>query len=147
MPNVAAILGAGAKFGFETDGQGTYQYVEGLEMYPATNNAAEPKEKTTVTDTRRVYGIGLKDSPDIEISGILLSEDTAQQAFLTAARAGTEMNCVIDIPQLGASGKRRSFKLLPLGVNDNEVTADEWIKFTIPCKQNTNVVETDIPAP
>jgi len=142
--NVAAVLGAGARFGFDATGSGTYTYVEGLEVYPATNNAAESKEKTTVADTRMVYGTGLKDSADIEITGIYLKDDADQAAFLAACEALTEMEVVIELPNVGTSGEKRTFTFQPLGVNDSETTADEWVKFVVPGKQQSDVLREDL---
>ena len=142
--NVAAVLGAGARFGFDATGSGTYTYVEGLEVIPATNNAAEQKEKTTVGDTRMVYGTGLKDSADIEITGIYLKDDADQAAFIAACEATTEMEIVIELPSVGTKGEKRVFTFQPLGVNDSEVSGSEWIKFSVPGKQNSDVVRSDL---
>lgn len=144
--NVAAVLGAGARFGFDATGSGTYTYVEGLELLPATNNAAEQKSKTTVGDTRKVYGTGLKDSADIEISGIYLKDDVNQAAFIAACEATTELDVVIELPNVGTKGEKREFKFQPLGVNDTEVNGEEWVKFTIPGKQNSDSVRSDLTA-
>ena len=139
--NVAAVLGKGTKFGFKLAADTDYKYVDGIEIIPATSNAAEPKAKTTVCDTRIVYGVGLKDSPDIEISAYLLTEDTDQVSFLAACNAGTELDIQIE---LSGINKKRNFKLQPLGVNDDAIDPNEWIKFMVPCKQNTDSIQTDL---
>lgn len=141
MSNVSVTLGAGSRFMYDATSSGTFTAVEGVTVIPATNNAGEPKAKTTVNDTRVTYGIGLKDSPDFELTLYQDPEDAEQKAFLDACSAGTEMDVKIEMPNLGSAGMQRTFKLQPLGVNDGEINAEEWVQKIVPCKQNTDSVE------
>lgn len=142
--NVAAKLPKGATFSFDASDSGTFTTVSGIEILPATSNSSEPKEKTTLEDTRKVYGVGLKDSPDMAIALIYLPDDEDQAAFVTACAAQTEISIRIDIPDVD---ERREFLFQPFGVDDDALNPAEFTKINIPGKQNSDVVRTSpIPA-
>lgn len=133
--NVPAELAAGTEVGFDATSTGTFTLVEGIESFGAVGDETEAKEKTTINDTRVTYGVGLPDSPDMEIQAIYLKDDTGQTAFRDACKARTEM----DIEVKWANGLTGTFKFQPLGFRVLETQANEWIKFAVTGKQNTDV--------
>ena len=136
--NVAAVLGAGSTFGFDTAGTGTFLLAEGIQSLGAIGDEAESKDKTTISDTRKVYGAGMVDSPDMEISLIYLTDDANQVAFVDACKAREEMDIEVTWPN-GTSG---TFKFQPFGFSIDETTPDGWIMASVTGKQNTDVAWT-----
>jgi hypothetical protein len=133
--NVAAVLGAGSTFGFDVTNSGTFILAEGIQSLGSIGDEAEAKDKTTISDTRKVYGAGLVDSPDMEISLIYLVNDDNQVAFVNACKARTQMNVKATWPN-GTSG---TFSFQPFGFSINETTAEGWIMASVKGKQNTSV--------
>lgn len=143
MGNVAAQLGAGTTVGFDAAASGTFALVEGIQTLGAIGDTAESKDKTTLSDTRMTYGAGMTDSPDMEIGGIYLPQDTDQKAFVDACKAKTEM----EIQVTWSNGTIGTFTFQPFGFAISESSAGEWIMFTINGKQNTDVVWTETTPP
>ena len=133
--NVAAVLGAGSTFGFDVTGGTTFVLAEGIQSLGAIGDEAEAKDKTTISDTRKVYGAGIVDSPDMEISLIYLVKDANQVSFIDACKARTPMNIEATWPN-GTSG---TFEFQPFGFSINETTAEGWIMASVKGKQNTEV--------
>lgn len=136
MPgNVDAKLAAGTIFEFSVDDGTTYTAVEGIESLPAIGDESPAKDKTTISDTRMVYGTGLVDAPDLAVAGIYLKDDVNQGEFITACKAKTEMLIKIT----WSDGTVGEFTWQPLGFSLDTTEAGEWIKFNVPGKQNTDV--------
>ena len=140
-------LGAGANVGFDVGKTGTFVNLIGVEAFPAVGTQADAKVRTTVNNDRVVYGVGLKDSPDFSLEGQYNPQDADQQAFITACKAGTVMDLELQLPQkINEDGSKTDvtvvFEFQPLGYNLNELTPDEWVKFTVTGKQNTDAEET-----
>lgn len=143
--SVKAKLGAGSKFEFEVkpdtgDYAGTFQAAGGIQSLGAVGDEGESKDKTCIDDTRKVYGAGLLDSPDMEIPLIYDVKDTGQVAFCDASKARKEMRIKITWP----NGVIGTFDYQSFGFKINETTADGWIMASTKGKQNTEVEWTEV---
>lgn len=133
-----AFLAAGTKFKADINGDGTLVVIPGITSVGATGDEVEAKDKTTMSDTRKVYGASLPDSPDKSVKGQFRSTDADQIAFINAANAKESIDCEMEWPD-GTTG---TFTLQLLGFSLDEATAEDWQMFTIPSRQNTDVAWT-----
>lgn len=138
--SVDAKLAAGTKFRFTTDlVTPAYTEVVGINSYGALGLTAEAKDKTTLADTSKKYGVGIFDAPDKSIKGYLEDDNVDQKSFIDACKAGTKMLIEIEFPA-GAgqtTGLIGTFEFQPLGFELDEATAEDWLAFTIAGKQNS----------
>ena len=106
---------------------------------------SEAKEKTNLEDTSMKYGAGMEDAPDKEFTGNViphqgadgpyLTEYNAQQTFIAACKAKTEMMIKIEY----ADGETDEFLFKPLGYKVSAPSSKEWKAFSVPGKQNSGV--------
>lgn len=134
-----AFLAAGTLFKADIGGDGTMVQIPGIISVGATGDETEAKSKTTMSDDRQVYGAALPDSPDKTIKGQFFSTDDSQKAFVAKAKAREAIDCEMEWPD-GTTG---AFTLQLLGFSIDEATAEDWVMFTIPSRQNTDVVWTE----
>lgn len=137
---VNAVLGAGSKFEFEVkpdvgDYTGTYILVNGMQSIGAVGDEGEAKDKTCVNNSRKVYGAGISDSPDMEIPMIYDKDDTEQNKFTNACKARKAMRIRVTWP----NGVVGIFEYQSFGWKTNETTADGWIMASTKGKQNSDV--------
>ena len=130
-----AILAAGTKFKADINRDGTLVQIPGITGVGATGDEVEGKDKTTLADTRKIYGAALPDSPDKPLKGQYLSTDPEQKAFIAIAQAREAIDCEMEWPD-GTIGK---FTLQLLGFKLDENSPEDWLMFTIPSRQNTDV--------
>jgi len=139
------ILVAGTKVEQQLS-NGSWSVVPRLTTLGAVGEQAEPKEKTTLSDTIKKYGSGLRDAADKNIQGNYIpaqemadeyyDEYLLQQAFITRCRNQEEFNLRITWPD----GEVTGFLFKALGFQYNEATQEDWKMFTVNGKQNSRVV-------
>ena len=127
---------------------GTYIDIAQVTAVGAIGSTAEKKEKTHLSNTRKRYGLGLKDAEDKEFKGQVIpfndtgeayeAEYLIQQTFFAACKAGDEMYVQIEWPD----GELDEFEFQPLGFYVSEPDQSEWKMFTIPGTQNSDVTNT-----
>ena len=94
-----AILAAGTLVEFSTNLETpVYKELMGAMSLGSVGYMAEAKEKTTLRDTEKKYGAGIKDAPDKSIKGQHYALNTDQQEFLDAAEA--TQTVLVRIPTL-----------------------------------------------
>ena len=113
--------------------------ITGLLSFGAAGEMAEAKDKTTLADTVKQYGAGMKDSPDKALKGQHYALDVDQKAFLAAAKAGASIMVEVTYPTpIGASkGVVVTMELKLLGFELDDVTGEDWMMFTVNAKQNS----------
>lgn len=145
--SLEATLAAGTIVEFSTNiTTPAFTAAPGVLSVGAMGLTSEAKEKTTLADTQKVYGAALQDAPDKNIKGQYFGSDADQKTFLDACKAKTEMLIRVtfpDIPSGGTTGTIGEFLFKPLGFELDELDAEEWMMFSVPGKQNTDVTWTD----
>lgn len=146
--SLEAALAAGTIVSFSLDLQTpAFTAIPGIISIGATGLTSESKEKTTLADTLKKYGAGMQDAPDKVVKGQFFASNTDQKAFITACKAKTEMLIQVaypDTPTPGTgTGTIAQYVLKPLGFEVDEVAGEEWMMFTVPGKQNSDVTWTD----
>lgn len=146
--SLEATLAAGTIVSFSTNlTTPAFTAIPGIITVGATGITSESKEKTTLADTLKKYGAGMQDAPDKTLKGQLFSSDTDQKIFLDACKAKTEMLIQIEYPDkltpVSGSGTIGQYILKPLGFEVDDVAGEEWMMFTVPGKQNSDVTWTD----
>ena len=135
-----ATLAAGTVVEYATD-LDTPVYVEllGVMSFGALGEMAEPKESTTLKDTNKKYGAGMKDAPDKAIKFQMWALDADQKAFVAAAIATDTLLVKVTSPApVGAStGKIAIMEWKLLGFESDDVTGEDWQMGTINAKQNS----------
>lgn len=137
-----AFLAAGTKFKADIGDDGTMVEIPGIISTGDTGDEVEGKDKTTLADTRKIYGAALPDSPDKVINGQYLSTDASQASFIQSAKDRKSIDCEMEWPD----GTIGTFTLQLLGFKLDEATSEDWQTFSIPTKQNTDVDWT-VPSP
>lgn len=136
-----ATLAAGTVVKFSTDLQ-TPAYdktIKGVLSIGAVGEMAEAKDATTLADTVKKYGAGMKDSPDKSIKGQHWALDDDQKAFLTAAKNNDTIlvQVTYPIPKGGTTGAIATMEFKLLGFELDDVTGEDWMMFTVNAKQNS----------
>ena len=138
-----ATLAAGTKVEFDTVLVAPTHPDEllGVMSFGALGEMAESKESTTLKDTVKKYGAGMKDSPDKSIKFQIHALDVKQQAFIAAAIATGTLSVKVTYPApVGASvGKIATMEWKLLGFEADDVTGEDWQMGTINAKQNSIV--------
>ena len=142
MSNADVVLMAGTTFGYDAAGDGTFVLVNGITSIGAVGFSSEPKEKTTLADTTKQYGAGLKDAPDKAIKMQYYSGDTDQADFVTKCKALEEFDVQVTFTNLGET---HTFKFQALGFEIDEATGEDWTMATINGKQNSDPVVAQVP--
>lgn len=116
-----------------------YTEVIGITSYGALGLTAEAKDKTTLADLTKQYGVGIFDAPDKSIKGYIENGNVNQKKFIDACKAGTQMLFQVEFPtQTGeTTGLIGTFLFQPLGFEMDETTAEDWMAFTVNGKQNS----------
>ena len=137
-----ATLAAGTVVEYATD-LDTPVYVEllGVMGFGAIGEMAEAKERTTLKDTVKKYGAGMKDSPDKSIKFQIWALDNKQKAFIAAAIATSTLSIKVTYPApVGAdTGKIATMEWKLLGFEADDVSGEDWQMGTINAKQNSIV--------
>lgn len=125
---------------------GTWKRAPRLTSIGVVGEMAEPKEKTTLEDTSKVYGSGLQDAADKTFNGQYIppqevdtehyADYLLQQEFITRCRNKEEFNMRVNWPDGEVSG----FLTKTLGFQFTEMTQEDWKMFTVNAKQNSTVV-------
>lgn len=142
MSNADVVLMAGTTFGYDAAGDGTFVIVNGITSIGAIGFSSEAKERTTLADTTKKYGAGLKDAPDKAIKMQYYSGDTVQAAFVTKCKALEEFDVQVTFTNLGET---HTFKFQSLGFEIDEGTGEDWTMATINGKQNSDPVVAQVP--
>ena len=111
----------------------------GVMSFGALGEMAESKERTTLKDTTKQYGAGMKDAPDKSIKFQIYALDTEQKAFIAAAIATGTLKIKVTYPTpVGAdSGRVAIMEWKLLGFESDDVTGEDWQMGTINAKQNS----------
>lgn len=125
---------------------GTWKRAPRLTSIGVVGEMSEPKEKTTLEDTSKVYGSALQDAADKTFNGQYIppqeSGDThyddylLQQEFIARCRNKEEFNMRVNWPD----GEVNGFLVKTLGFQFTEMTQEDWKMFTVNGKQNSTVV-------
>ena len=142
-----ATLAAGTlvKYSLDLDTP-AYTQIPKILSIGALGLMAEAKESTTLSSTQKEYSHGLQDAPDKTIKGQFLGSDADQKAFIAACRAKTPMMIQVtypDKPDATGTGTVADFLFKPLGFEMDDVTAEDFMMFTVNGKQNSAVSWTD----
>ena len=141
MSNADVVLMAGTTFGYDAAGDGTFVIVNGITSIGAVGFSSEAKERTTLSDTTKKYGAGLKDAPDKAIKLQYYSGDTTQAAFVTKCKTLEEFDVQVTFTNLGET---HTFSFQSLGFEIDEGTGEDWTMATINGKQNSDPVVTTV---
>lgn len=135
-----ATLAAGTIVEYSTNTEAP-SYVEllGVTSFGALGEMAESKERTTLRDTTKQYGAGMKDAPDKSIKFQILDINADQQAFIAAAIATDTLKIKVTYPpSKGATtGRIAEMEWKLLGFESDDVTGEDWQMGTINAKQNS----------
>lgn len=144
------VLVAGTIFEHQT-ADGNWHRIPKVTVPGATGEQSEPKEKTTIEDSIRKYGSGLRDAPDKNLTGYYIPAQNPgdkyeldrdlQQMFITRCRAEEEFPMRITFPDLERC--EITYKALGYQVDDN--TQEDWKTFTVNGKQNSRPDWSDAP--
>jgi len=135
-----AILAAGTLVEFSTNLETpVYKELMGAMSLGSVGYMAEAKEKTTLRDTEKKYGAGIKDAPDKSIKGQHYALNTDQQEFLDAAEATQTVlvRITYPTPEGATTGAIAEMELALLGFELDDVTGEDWMMFTVNAKQNS----------
>lgn len=146
IKNTNTILLSGTIIEFQ-DTDGTWKHLPRVADPGASGEMAEPKEKTSIEETAKTYGVGLRDAPDKNLQGQVIPpqlvggeyeyERALQQAFFTRARNEDELPMRITYPDLERCTITR---WQALGFQIDGGTADGWKMWTVNGKQNSRPV-------
>lgn len=130
---------------------GSWVRVPNVQSTGATGQTSEPKEKTTVGDTIKKFGKGLREAPDKSFKlqiikpqpvGSKFEDDyTLQQDFITRAENEEAFQMRITWPDFD----RRTFAVQMLGYEVDDGTAEDWKMGTANGKQNSVVQKSIAP--
>lgn len=111
----------------------------GVMSFGALGEMAEPKERTTLKDTTKQYGAGMKDAPDKTIKLQIYALNTEQKAFIAHAIANDTLKIRVTYPAgVGMqSGRIAEMEWKLLGFESDDVTGEDWQMGTINAKQNS----------
>lgn len=125
---------------------GTWKRIPRLTSIGPTGQMSEPKEKTTLEDTSKVYGSGLQDAADKTFNGQYIPpqeiadqhyEDwLLQQEFITRCKNKEEFNMRVNWPD----GEVNGCLVKTLGFQLTDMTQEDWKMFVVNGKQNTDTV-------
>lgn len=116
----------------------------GVMSFGALGEMAESKERTTLKDTTKQYGAGMKDAPDKTIKFQIYALNTAQNTFTAHAIATKTVKIEVQYPagEGMATGRKAVMEWKLLGFESDDVTGEDWQMGTINAKQNS-IVWTD----
>jgi hypothetical protein len=149
------VLMSGTKFEWYNCADDSWNNVPKVTTIGAIGSFSEPKEKTTLSDSIKTYGAGMRDAEDKSIKGMCIPyqgdgdeffEDyKLQQAFFTAAKGEKALIVRVQTPNgRDASGAKRyegvTFQLQLLGFQIDDAKQEDWKQFTINAKQNSVVM-------
>lgn len=139
------VLLAGMIFEHQLD-NGTWSRVPSMTSLGPIGEQSQPKEKTTLSDTSKKYGAGLRDAADKSLKGQYIPyQDVAddyyddyvlQQAFLKRCKSREEFPVRVIYPD----GDSVGFLFQALGFELDEGTQEDWKMWTVNGKQNSLVV-------
>lgn len=135
-----AILAAGTKVEFSASvDTPVFKELVGVMSLGAVGEMAEAKERTTLRDTTKQYGAGMKDAPDKSIKGQHYALNTDQQEFLQLAKDAKTVliRVTYPTPEGATSGAVAEMEFKLLGFELDDVTGEDWMMFTVNAKQNT----------
>lgn len=152
IKNTNTQLLSGTVIEFQDPTSGQWYRVPRVVDPGASGEMAEPKEKTTVEETAKTYGVGLRDAPDKNLQGQVIppqpptgeyvNERNFQQLFFGLARDETEFPLRVTYPDLERCTVTR---WQSLGFQIDAGTADGWKMWTVNGKQNSKPVWTTAP--
>lgn len=139
------ILNAGTTVEHQlTDG--SWKLIPNVTVLGAVGEQSDPKEKTTLSDTIKKYGSGLRDAPDKNMQGNYIpmqesgdeyyDEFLLQQEFIKRCRNQEEFNVRVN----WSDGEVTGFLFKSLGFQFNEGGQEDWKMWTINGKQNSRVI-------
>ena len=113
----------------------------------AVGEQSDPKEKTTLADTIKKYGSGLRDAPDKNMQGQYIpvqeTGETYYDDFIFTARVyyspcrnEEEFNVRVN----WSDGEVTGFLFKALGFQFNDGNQEEWKMWTVNGKQNSRVI-------
>lgn len=125
---------------------GSWKRIPKVTVLGAVGEQSDPKEKTTLEDTIKKYGSGLRDAPDKNMQGnyIPMQESgdehyddfVLQQEFITRCRNQEEFNVRVN----WSDGEITGFLFKSLGFQFNEGGQEDWKMWTVNGKQNSRVI-------
>lgn len=125
---------------------GTWKRIPSVTVLGAVGEQSDPKEKTTLADTIKKYGSGLRDAPDKNMQGQYIPvQETGetyyddfilQQEFITRCRNEEEFNVRVN----WSDGEVTGFLFKALGFQFNDGNQEEWKMWTVNGKQNSRVI-------
>ena len=139
--NKEAVLAAGTITAFELDkvgAAGVYTVVDGINSFGAVGETGEAKDQTTLVDTVKRYGRGIKDTPEQSVKAYHLADNTNQETFIQKAIDQDLLSMMIIYP----SGRQALIDLQLLGFQMDENTAEDWESFTVAARQSGAVIWT-----
>lgn len=139
------ILNAGTTVEHQlTDG--SWKLIPNVTVLGAVGEQSDPKEKTTLSDTIKKYGSGLRDAPDKNMQGNYIpmqesgdeyyDEFLLQQEFIKRCRNQEEFNVRVN----WSDGEVTGFLFKSLGFQFNEGGQEDWKMWTVNGKQNSRVI-------
>lgn len=131
MSNKEAILAAGTIVAFELTA-GKFTVVNGIRSFGALGETGEAKDQTTLADTTKRYGRGLKDTAEQTIKSYHYPLNTDQETFIDKAVAQELTKMKVIYP----SGRQGTVDLQLLGFQMDENTAEDWETFTVQSRQS-----------
>lgn len=145
MAKEDVILNAGTTAEHQlTDG--SWKRIPKITVLGAVGEQSDPKEKTTLEDTNKKYGAGLRDAPDKNMQGNYIPEQQSgdehyddyllQQEFITRCKNQEEFNIRVN----WSDGDVNGFLFKSLGFQINEGGQEDWKMWTVNGKQNSRVV-------
>ena len=136
-----ATLAAGTIVEYATD-LATPVYdkiIAGVLSFGAVGEMAVAKDSTTLADTVKKSGAGMKETPDKSIKGQHWALDAGQQSFLAAAKNADTILVRVTYPTPvgGLTGAIVTMELKLLGFELDDVSGEDWMMFTVNAKQNS----------
>ncbi len=130
---------------------GTWKRVPRLTSVGETGYMADAKEKTTVEDRFKRYGVGIRDGGEKNFMGQYVPPQTEgsehtldqglQQEWLNQVDMETEMEMRTTFPNL----RRSTYTFQALGYKFEDGNQEEWVMFDAMGRQNGRPVWTDAP--
>lgn len=139
--NTEVQLVAGQVFEMEDpDTPDAWLVLNGVTSGGAIGKQSEKKDRTTVSDTQKVYGAALPDAEDKTFKIQYLSGDEDQKKFVDAAKAYKQIKIRSTWPDKGeggVSGTVAEMEVQLLGFVIDEGSAEDWIMGTVTGSQNS----------
>lgn len=140
-----AQLAAGTTVGFELDPSGspdTFTIIDGFTSLGAIGETGEAKDQTTLSDTTKRYGKGIKDTPEQSLKHYYYPDDADQLALIQKAVAQEPIKMQVTWP----SGIVAVVTIQLLGWQKDDNSAEDWEMGTISGRQS-GAVDWTYPTP